>query len=966
MQDFINALDSLRTRTARFRRLTIHLHSPDSHDWGKENSSGLNDKSLLTGVLGQKTYASHLEPHFDLVAVTDHMKASYACSLSKQMAKSKTGPIVLPGMEVNFRPESPLAIARIHVLVIFPEGSGTATFGGLFAGMDIPLEDADRNGKDDEVCGIHLKDWVAKVHQLGGICIAAHVDSKQGIRCRFRQVAKDTLRLLSEDSDESAMEKEGDIGDQLKEYLLGSGVDAIEVHKSGDATHYKWTSPDGSRTRIIPAFLTSDAHRVEDFNRPTRTTHVKMTSLGFHGLRSALDFPETRIRFPYNLPESPSPCILGVRIIGTENSLFENETVAFAENLNCVIGPRGSGKSTLVEVLRYVFGYNRTLDDLGQLKTAIRDLQVANLSGCRFQLAYRTASNETLVLEATYDPKEEYTTKVYAVDGEYRDIPDVEDSGDFPLRLFGWSEIELLGRRPHLQRELLDRLVPKLAPVRNERAQLRSEMETGRIKVMGIVAELFAIFEDQDGLIRKYAQSLDDFKRQDTVEVKSLFRALDLSNAKTAFLKQLAQNATSLRDAFDKADTDLLEHKVDKLLAAGGEEIRKWWQAEELKELSEGLVKDRVVEFKRKSIKSLDTFISSIDAHLEVQTKHSGTLHDELKANFEGDATTQNIAELRQFAKKRLERVQAQREKYLEKLRALDAVLLERQSTASELQNCQQRIAGIRAEHYKSLEDRLNRFLPSDLKVSIQFNAGRDCEAMLGPLKNIFKTRKGFATRTRSVAMSSSNPVELGQMLMDGDVTPLVTTDDVDEPFTAEHADDCVEFAKPFENDEGACVRKPTDKGVMLGKILGMQEAEWDDYVAILLNDGPVSEKSPGQRSSAMLPLIALSQTSPLVIDQPEDNLDKRLIGKVLTNILAELKEKRQIIVCTHDPNVLVGGDAEQVIVLSAESDSRAKVESHGSIDNQDIVATVVDILEGGAEAFSNRRKRYGVQVEDK
>jgi ABC-type Mn2+/Zn2+ transport system ATPase subunit len=109
-----------------------------------------------------------------------------------------------------------------------------------------------------------------------------------------------------------------------------------------------------------------------------------------------------------------------------------------------------------------------------------------------------------------------------------------------------------------------------------------------------------------------------------------------------------------------------------------------------------------------------------------------------------------------------------------------------------------------------------------------------------------------------------------------------------------------------------------------------------------------------------MLPLIALAETSPLVIDQPEDNVDKRLVGTVLMKVLAELKEKRQIIVCTHDPNILVGGDAEQVIVLEAESDRRGKVGQHGSIDNKDIIGLVIDLLEGGAEAFETRKKKYG------
>lgn len=112
-----------------------------------------------------------------------------------------------------------------------------------------------------------------------------------------------------------------------------------------------------------------------------------------------------------------------------------------------------------------------------------------------------------------------------------------------------------------------------------------------------------------------------------------------------------------------------------------------------------------------------------------------------------------------------------------------------------------------------------------------------------------------------------------------------------------------------------------------------------------------------------MLPLIALAESTPLVIDQPEDNLDNRLISHVLADILASLKEKRQIIVCTHNPNIVVSGDAEQVIVLNAVSDRKAKVEKHGSIDNDDIIQFVIDIMEGGRDAFRVRQHRYGMDV---
>jgi ABC-type transport system involved in cytochrome bd biosynthesis fused ATPase/permease subunit len=166
---------------------------------------------------------------------------------------------------------------------------------------------------------------------------------------------------------------------------------------------------------------------------------------------------------------------------------------------------------------------------------------------------------------------------------------------------------------------------------------------------------------------------------------------------------------------------------------------------------------------------------------------------------------------------------------------------------------------------------------------------------------------------------------------------------------------------------EGSVWRKADeDSGVdavdaTVGPLLELAEQPIDDRVRIRLNGKPVDELSPGQRSSAMLPLIALAETHPLVIDQPEDNLDNAMVGDTLTRILAGLKERRQIIVSTHNPNIVVGGDAEQVIVLDAPAAHSAQVTRTGSIDDEKIIDAVLTIMEGGREAFIARRKRYRV-----
>ena len=91
-----------------------------------------------------------------------------------------------------------------------------------------------------------------------------------------------------------------------------------------------------------------------------------------------------------------------------------------------------------------------------------------------------------------------------------------------------------------------------------------------------------------------------------------------------------------------------------------------------------------------------------------------------------------------------------------------------------------------------------------------------------------------------------------------------------------------------LERDDAAEV---TRVGEELIELLSLQEVPVHDLVKILSDETSVDRLSPGGRSSTMLPLIALSDSAPLIIDQPEDNLDNRMVGQTLSSILAELKD---------------------------------------------------------------------------
>jgi predicted ATPase len=181
------------------------------------------------------------------------------------------------------------------------------------------------------------------------------------------------------------------------------------------------------------------------------------------------------------------------------------------------------------------------------------------------------------------------------------------------------------------------------------------------------------------------------------------------------------------------------------------------------------------------------------------------------------------------------------------------------------------------------------------------------------------------------------------------------------------------EFIKTLPPDirEGLWTFPKTDQRaatLLVNAVLALDEVIFDDRPEILLNDRPqeagsvlrpIDELSAGQRCSAILPILLLNGQNPLIIDQPEDNLDNRLIRQVIVNILASIKLRRQVIVATHNPNLPVLGDVEQAIILRAIEEKQCRLESTGDLDSPDTVAHLTEIMEGGREAFQYRQSIY-------
>ena len=118
------------------------------------------------------------------------------------------------------------------------------------------------------------------------------------------------------------------------------------------------------------------------------------------------------------------------------------------------------------------------------------------------------------------------------------------------------------------------------------------------------------------------------------------------------------------------------------------------------------------------------------------------------------------------------------------------------------------------------------------------------------------------------------------------------------------------------------------------------------------------SDLSRGQKCTALLPILLARRDNPLIIDQPEDNLDNHFIFETVVNAVQRLKKRRQMIFITHNANIPVLAEAELVLVMN--SDGRVGgIEKFGTVD--ECREQIIDLLEGGREAFELRSKRYAV-----
>lgn len=260
-----------------------------------------------------------------------------------------------------------------------------------------------------------------------------------------------------------------------------------------------------------------------------------------------------------------------------------------------------------------------------------------------------------------------------------------------------------------------------------------------------------------------------------------------------------------------------------------------------------------------------------------------------------------------------------------------------------------------REELFKPVQDLIqsNKLIRVEYKLQFQATLGGSSDALASELFGLIKQNSGEFR---------------------GEDESFLTVKKLSEQYQLNIKDQVIQFVEELDKkihiaaSGGAAssvginsiLRKDRTSSAVYDLLYGLSYLE--PRYSLLFQDAQIEQLSPGQRGALLLIFYLLVDKgkNPIILDQPEENLDNETVFNLLVPVLTEAKKKRQIIMVTHNPNLAVVCDAEQIIYSSFERKNASKIKyATGSIENPTINRHVVNVLEGTKPAFDNRRMKY-------
>lgn len=606
-----------------------------------------------------------------------------------------------------------------------------------------------------------------------------------------------------------------------------------------------------------------------------------------------------------------------IEAIRIEGGALDGFNQTLSPGLNVLIGGRGTGKSSVIELIRFCLGAPSSSDAIA--KEALEHA-LGVLGDGKVVIVLTDGRDRIEVSRIASDQLDNCPFEV------------------LPPLVFSQKEVEQVGARSQSRMRLVDGFIRGRTGAVSKRAPLNARIKSSSTEIRSLLVEIADIAEkllalpklkerlhalQQQGIAqRERSAELDKLRQQ----LEHLTPHASAASVRAASIERTEQRLSNWTDELEllssrppliepwptqAATPDQLElHRArlsmaqEKLTAAAAdyraiisdlEILRMRAQEERARVEAQAREVRQKIEEQQKGASALDRQISDLSQEI---------------------AALSSLTDLRSQRVERIEQLHALRQSALDEMHAQTHAL-----TANR----------------REVADTLSNALAPSIRVSV--NPLSDYRAYTSVLNGALR---GSGLRYRDIAdriVETFSPQEIAILAERGSISRISAALDISE-------ERALRLAESLRGEAG------TDLLV----------TEVGDEAAIELLDGTHFKStdflSMGQRCTAVLPVILQHQERIIVLDQPEDHLDNAFVVSTLVKAISARAGAAQTIIATHNPNIPVLGGAQWVAHMESDGD-RCFVQTEGMLDDAKVVRSITDIMEGGREAFERRASFY-------
>ena len=917
---------------SRWYKCDLHLHTPASKCF--------EDKSVTPDQWVQACRDAELQ----CVAVTDHNTGAWIDSI--KAAAEGTGLIVFPGVEIT------CDTSKIHMLILFDKDKTTEDVNDFLIQCGI---DRSTFASSEAHSPKTAKEIAEFANAKGGLVIPAHIDDFSGLAYEASNTSFEEMMDLPYISAVQFVRQEYlEKGKRVRgnEELLRAinapfgehvvmGEDNILSAYNGVQTAIR------KNKRLLtfsdnPESDTSAKHGLAGIGKCY--SWLKMDeNPTLEGLRQAFMMPErTRNYFescaaPYKMPKLwiRKICVNGTELIESGQSFVAE----FNPQLTTIIGGRGSGKSSILRFLRGAFSREEDLqsspDIWDEYRKFFQKKDAAGLGvltddtvievyfvrdGLDYRITYRQ-SDRTKTIE-----RFDVSSGLY-VNAEAEAMLEF-----FQFEEYSQKQIFSIARKNNALRNRIDSAIDEVAELKSsierEMQEYKRQMETERSLLLEVQKKAKVTTE-----IKDLKNKIELLKKSGIAEILTNQQSFITQKRN---VEDYIQYLNGVIDPLGQTAHELIaldEFPKDNINEQYREEIGVLISKAQTSIKNIGDILSSQQTYLKHKLENLDKQLAS--TALYVDAASCGEQFEQKKAALEA----MGVTDMQDFEKYNRELKQKE-----EELKNIVAKEQELTALLAQIEDQKRKVADKRGE----LSTQRREFVRSQInndKIQITVRPYFDKDDFVEKFRKITQKSTGY---------DSGIGEALKEIYADHNVNAYLDTfkSRIREIYDDPEADSLY---------DGWFTRMIRDLTPSQIDALDMLYPEDQIEMKYKGRDGlfrPLTSASAGQKTTAILTFILSSGEEPLILDQPEDDLDNRLVYDLIVDRLRQIKETRQVIIVTHNANIPVNGDAEYVMSLSSDSRYLA-IAAEGTVENQQVKTEICEVMEGGVEAFATRAKKY-------